>query len=99
MNFTTRIYSRYLMLKAKALACMADDRGDTNFISVVVILALVVVLRPMRSTRCGARSTAVFPVWADLHPFVHILRLAESGLCRIGDRRRQFPRRGCDLNG
>ena len=64
MNFTTRIYSRYLMLKAKALACMADDRGDTNFISVVVILAIVVVLAVLFNEQA---TNAVNSLWSKIN--------------------------------
>ena len=64
MNFTTRIYSRYLMLKANALACMADDRGDTNFISVVVILAIVVVLAVLFNEQA---TNAVNSLWSKIN--------------------------------
>ena len=64
MNFTTRIYSQYLMLKAKALACMADDRGDTNFISVVVILAIVVVLAVLFNEQA---TNAVNSLWSKIN--------------------------------
>ena len=64
MNFTARIYSEYLMLKAKALAYMADDRGDTNFISVVVILAIVVVLAVLFNEQA---TNAVNALWSKIN--------------------------------
>ena len=64
MKFTTRIYSKYLMLKAKTLTYTADDRGDTNFISVVVILAIVVVLAVLFNEQA---TNAVNALWSKIN--------------------------------
>ncbi len=64
MNFIDRIYGEYLLLKAKALVALADDRGDTNFISVVVILAIVVVLAVLFNEQA---TNAVTALWGKIN--------------------------------
>ena len=43
-NLAFRAYCSYLSLQTKAINKLKEERGDTNFLSIIIVLAIVLVL-------------------------------------------------------